>query len=428
VIAAPLRIAINAQLHGDGRAGGIEPAVRGLVYALGRLDDDETQYTIVTHSSAPRWLDGELGRNQRVIVRSDSSPAAQPRLTPLRRALRPARATLRRMRHAARLLVGPAATARVGPTASDGFLESLGADLVHFPYQAMVMTSLPSVYQPWDLQHLHYPQFFTAEALAYRHATYPAYCRHATAVVTASRFTRQDVIERYRVDPQKVYTIPLSAATEVGTPIGSGEVAQVQQRHRIPDTFAYYPAQTWPHKNHIRLLEALALLRDRHRIVIPLVCTGALNDFWPKIERRCRQLRLADQVTFLGFLPAGAVRALYRLATFVVVPSLFEGWGFPLIEAFREGVAVASSSAAALREYAGDAALLFDPTSTESIADALGRIATDASLRSVLVQRGQKRADDFSWERAARCYRALYRRLAGRGASPEDELLLRSAL
>ena len=419
----PLRIAINARLHGDGRAGGVEPAVRGLVNALGKLDDPDAEYIVVTDPSAPAWLDGELAPNQRVVV-------AQPRLhlAAMRRALRPARAMVRRVRRVAKSVVGPLSSGPVGPTASDGFLESLGADVVHFPYQSMVLTAGPTVYQPWDLQHLHYPQFFSREALAHRHEMYAAYCHHATAVVTASRFTRHDVIDRYGVDPEKIYTIPLSGATAIGDRPGADAIVEVRERYRVPEEFAYYPAQTWQHKNHIRLLEALAMLRDRHGIVVPLVCTGALNEFWPTIARRRDELRLQDQVTFLGFVPTHDVRALYRLASFVVIPSLFEGWGFPLVEAFQEGVAVASSSAAALGEYGGDAALLFDPTSTEAMADALGRIASDPSLRTTLVQRGQKRAAAFSWDRAARSYRALYRRLAGRGLSPEDERLLRSSM
>ena len=121
----PLRIAINARLHGDGRAGGVEPAVRGLVNALGKLDDPETEYVIVTDPSAPRWLDGEIAPNQRVVVAQ-----RRLRLGGLRRALRPARAMVRRVRRVADSVVGPMSSGPVGPTASDGFLESLGADVV----------------------------------------------------------------------------------------------------------------------------------------------------------------------------------------------------------------------------------------------------------------------------------------------------------
>lgn len=423
----PLRVAINAQLRGDGHAGGIEPAVRGLVEILGRLDDDDTEYLVVTHPSAPHWLDAQLGQNQRVVVRSyPLRDGAPPWIEAAKRSLGPARAMLGRARVAVRraLAVRPS----YGPAVSNGFFESLGVDVVHFPYQAMVLTALPSVYHPWDLQHLHYPEFFTPDTFARREATYPAYCNHATAVVTASRFTRDDVITRYGISAHKVYTIPLAAGVDAGGMPTPAEVARVGDVYGLGAGFAFYPAQTWPHKNHGRLLEALALLRDRQGVVVRLVCSGTLNEFWPTIERRLAELRLGDQVRFLGFVPRSDLTALYHLAGFVVIPSLFEGWGFPLIEAFHEGVAVACSSAAALGEYAGDGALLFNPTVTDSIADAVARMATDAALRETLARRGVERAKAFSWERAARAHRALYRRVAGHELSEEERWSLQASL
>src|SRR5262249_48211863 len=132
VTAGPLRIAINAQLHGDGRSGGIELAVRGLVHALGMARDDDMEYIIVTHPSAPRWIDGHLGPNQRVVVHSDPFARATRPLRALRRSLRPARATLGRVRRVARSAIGSVATEKYEPAASDGFFESLGVDVVHF--------------------------------------------------------------------------------------------------------------------------------------------------------------------------------------------------------------------------------------------------------------------------------------------------------
>jgi glycosyltransferase involved in cell wall biosynthesis len=111
-------------------------------------------------------------------------------------------------------------------------------------------------------------------------------------------------------------------------------------------------------------------------------------------------------------VPANDLRALYRLAQFMIFPSLFEAAGGPLVEAWKDGTPVACSAVTSLPEQAGDAALMFDPLSVESIADAVYRIAKDASMRDRLRQRGLSRLQDFSWNRTARSYRAVYRRAA----------------
>ncbi len=420
-----VRVAINAQIIPGGSFGGLEQAVLGLIYALGRLEDGELEYVLIAHPRAPDWLTRYLGPNQRVVVRPYAFPyRISAFVERAKRVLRPIRPALLPVRRLMRSLLGRAPDDAPGPIVSDGFIESLGVELAHFPYQSMVLSSVPSIFNPWDLQHLHYPEFFSPQDFAWREATYPVYCRHATTIVVASQWTKNDVIKQYDISPEKVYVIPFAASTDIYEPISTEGLRRVQDAHRLPQAFAFYPAQTWAHKNHIRLLEALALLRDRDRLRVHLVCTGALNDFWPAIARRIDELGIADQVRFLGFVSQADLRALYHLAQFVVIPSLFEGGGFPLMEAFREAVPVASSTATSLAEYAGDAALLFDPTSVESIAETLRRMATDAGLRRALRQRGRQRTGLFSWERTAKAFRALYRKVAGRSLTGEEEWLL----
>ena len=185
-----------------------------------------------------------------------------------------------------------------------------------------------------------------------------------------------------------------------------------------------YPAQYWPHKNHVRLLKSLANLRDKHGIIANLVCTGRRSHDWPRVREQTRALRLDGQVQFLGFVEPGHLRALYRLADFLIFPSLFEGGGFPILEAFQEGAPVACSTATSLPEYGGDAVLLFDPDSTEDMAEAVRRMWSDADLRQSLRTRGSARAQLFTWDQTARTYRALYRKIAGRKLGTEDAALL----
>jgi glycosyltransferase involved in cell wall biosynthesis len=192
---------------------------------------------------------------------------------------------------------------------------------------------------------------------------------------------------------------------------------------RYPERFLLYPAQTWPHKNHLRLLEAVATLRDRG-LIVHLICTGRLTDNYEAIRRFVERSSLAGQVQFRGYVASGELERLYQSATALVFPSRFEGWGFPLVEAFASALPVASSNATVLPEVAGGAALLFDPENVGEIAGAIARIWTDAALRRSLIAKGLERAGSLSWDRAARTFRALYRSVVGRELTDEDRVLL----
>lgn len=406
------RIAIDAQLSFGGESGGVEQFVMELVRALGQLDDGSEEYLVIARAGESEWLRPHLGRNQRLVVRQ---VALQERLRsslgPLRK---PARRLWRIARHALEAKVSQ----------SNGFYENLGADLLHFPHQKFVHSGLKTIYNPHDLQHQHYPQFFSSEELSERQAVYAAGCTFAQAVAADSRWVKEDLVRQLRLDPGKVFAIPMAAPTAMDAELSDDAIGDVKRRLELPENFVLYPAQTWRHKNHTRLLQALALLRDRDRIRLSLVCTGKRNDFWPTLQKQVDALELTGQVQFLGFVQPLDLHVLYRLAQFVIYPSLFEGGGLPILEAFAEATPIACSAAASMPEYAGDAALLFDPTSAKDISAALKQMATDAGLRAGLTARGRERIKAFTWERTARAYRAIYRMLAGTLSTAEDRQLI----
>jgi glycosyltransferase involved in cell wall biosynthesis len=286
----------------------------------------------------------------------------------------------------------------------------------------------PSIFTPWDFQHEHHSEFFPPELLSWRRGYYPAACRFASAVVVGSSSVRQDVCRFAGVPPEKIYLEPWGNPVQfAGAPPTEAELRTIASRLDLPAEFALYPAQTFPHKNHIRLLQALAYLRDTRGIEVHLVCTGKQNNFYPEIQRELRRLDLEAQVRFFGYIDQSDIRALYRLATFVVFPSLFEGWGFPPVEALSEGTALACSRIEPLTERVGDAAILFDPTSVESIADAVARLASNPGLRDALGRSGVKYGQRHSWDACARSHRALYRLLGGAQLTEEDRRLLNDA-
>lgn len=413
----PVRVAINAQFAPSTGMGGVESAVSGLIRALGELDDGLVECVVVGPWPDPAWLVPYIGPNQRIV----RGPA--PRNPVLRRSLGrvlgPLLPAVRRLRDRS---VRPL-TVRNIPR-SDGFYESLNCDVVHFPYQKFAACALPMIYNPHDLQHVHYPQFFDSSTIASREVTYPAGCRLAHTIAVAARCVKQDIVHQYGVDPRKIQVIPWSAPTQAHPEPTTDTLKDIRWKYRLGKCFALYPAMTWPHKNHLRLLEALALCRVRVRQEVQLVCTGHQNDFWPQIRDRILALGLRDQVRFLGLLPPGDLRALYRLAQFVVIPTLFEGACLPLLEAWLDHAAVTCSLVAPLSEMAGDAALFFDPQRVESIAEALAKMATGPQLRDALRRHGAKRLKEFSWRRCAKTYHAVYRRAAGMPLTEEDRWFL----
>jgi glycosyltransferase involved in cell wall biosynthesis len=428
-----IRVAIHIGVQpGESRGvatGGIVQSTQGIVHSLGQLDGPEQYVLVAQTQDEADWIRHYCGPNQQVVVRNGRQPgtlagqvgssgrhgsSSRERVKTM---LRPSVKTIRR-------LMSRFTTPFPSVDLSDGYYESLGCDVLHFPTQQFILCALPTVYNPHDLQHLHYPQFFTAWEVAQRETIYRTACQFAQTVVVGSGWIKGDVVRQYRISPDKVQVIPFAPPTAQYPQITMEETEGVCRRLGVPPTYALYPAVTWPHKNHLRLVEALAELRDRCGLEVNLVCTGARDVSLRQVELRIKELNLGSQVKFLGFLSETELRCVYRRAQFLVLPSLFEADSCPIHEAWSEGIPVASSNLTALPDQVGDAGLLFDAKDVSAIAQALEKMATDADLRGELVARGHRRVKDFDWSRTARAYRAVYRRAAGLTLNDEDRWLL----
>jgi glycosyltransferase involved in cell wall biosynthesis len=410
----PLRVGLDARLL-SGTRGGIEQVIIGLAHGLSQLTDGEEEYLFLTYADSDTWLRPYVGGPCRVLT----GPAA-PRL--------PAGAMPRQLRPVLRFAfhyLSPLLGRRSVPVPrSEGTLEQAGVTLVHFTTQNGFLTNVPSLYQPWDLQHRHLPQFFTPRERLAREILYRTFCEQAAVVVAASVWGKHDLMRHYGLPPSKIVVVPgAPVLTAYRTP-SSADLAAIRHKFALPEAFLFYPAQTWPHKNHIGLLEALAHLRDQRQLIIPLVCSGSQNDFFPRIMRRVHDLDLEQQVQFVGFVSPLEVRCLYQLCRGLIFPTQFEGLGLPLLEAMLANVPVASSNVTCLPEQAGGAALLFDPHEPEALVAAIHRLWTDEPLRRILVERGKRNAARFSWGHTARLFRAYYRRLTNWTLTGEDRELL----
>ena len=386
----PLRVVIDCRLR-SGVSGGIESVILGLAGGLSRLTDGDEQYVLLAYPNSHEWI-RPLASG---LCTMHLATAVQPQL--------------------------PADGGDVQLARSDGTIENtLRADVMHFTVQRAFLTGTPSIYHPHDLQHVHLPQFFDDAERRKRDVTYRTFCKQATMVAAAATWVRDDLIKQFDLPEEKVQVVPLAPIlTEYAEP-SAQDLAAVRAKYQLPEHFILYPAQTWPHKNHLRLVEALAILRERHGLVVPLAACGRQNEFFATIERRATELGVRSQMHFVDFIPGFDVQCLYRLCRAVVIPTLFEAASGPLNDAFLAGAPAACSNVTALPCQAGDAALVFDPHEPAAIARAIRQLWTDDTLRATLASRGRERVAQFSWDKTARHFRAHYRRIASRALTDED--------
>jgi glycosyltransferase involved in cell wall biosynthesis len=252
-----------------------------------------------------------------------------------------------------------------------------------------------------DIQHEYHPEFFTEPELAERRWLYTDSSRQAAHICAISDFTRSTLIERLAIPEDRITTTHLAADPmfHPGSPARAAPGRVLEKYGLSSGDYVLFPGNTWPHKNHPGAFRALRVLRDAHGLKPLLVCTGARRDSGPGLASLLAQLDLDSQVRFLGYCPAVDMPGLYEGARAMVCPSLFEGFGMPVLEAMWCGCPVVCSNSTSLPEVAGDAALTVDPRSPEALADALARALGDDAVRRRLIARGLARAALFSWTR-----------------------------
>ena len=415
----PLRICLDARLT-TGILGGVEQTIIGLGHGLSQLTDGNEEYLFLAYADAHAWLTPYLGGPCRIVL----GPPA-PRLPRWTKPLKPILPLIHSLWHQVSPILGRRS---IPLPRSDGTLERTGAILMHFTAPVAFLTNVPNLYQMFDLQHRHLPQLFTPRERSARELQYRTFCNQAQAISVMTAWGKRDLIQQYGLPPDKVIVIPGAPALTAYPQPSETDLAATRRKFLLPDTFLFYPAQTWAHKNHIGLLVALARLQHEQHLTIPLVCCGTCNEFFPQIERQMRDLGLARKVRFLGFVSPLELQCLYRLCRGLVFPTKFEGFGMPLLEAFLSGVPAACSNVTCLPELAGGAALLFDPNQPDEMAQSIYRLWTDERLRQTLIERGRHHVARFSWERTARIFRAHYRRLTNRPLTDEDQELLAASM
>ena len=283
------------------------------------------------------------------------------------------------------------------------FLTSRGIDWSLFttPSPESFETGLPYVMPVFDLQHRLQPEFPEVSAngewdrreYLYRNGT-----RHATLILADSEVGKADILEcygRYGITEDRVKVLPYVPPPYLSSGIRSGERDFGRPRYQLPERYFFYPAQLWPHKNHVRLVQAMGLLKEQGREIHLVLCGahgGAIRTrVFQEVMREARRVKVETQLHYLGYVDNMAMSALYAGAVGLAMPTFFGPTNIPIVEAWLLGCPVLTSDIRGIREQVGDAGLLVDPTSVEAIADGMQRLWNHEGLRAELAQHGLRR-------------------------------------
>ena len=429
----PVTVALNALIN-PANAGGSESSALSILTSFRDAGPVDVDMLVTALKPYARRMQEIRGDAAKVITWPwpEFTPVSSEARSPRARALR---AKLGRGA-AGRLFddVSRAANERAflktmpGKAEVDALLDRYGVDVVHFTYPVKWPTRRPFVFEPHDIQQHHFPEFFSPDVLAWRRRAYGEGIRGAAFVVCGTWWTKQDIMRWYGVGAGKVAVIPRSSA------MGRAEVSAAEEKALAAEAgldgpFMFYPAMTFPHKNHLRLFEAMARLRDGRGSKLQLVCTGrAYGPFHPELEAAVERLGLREQVRFLGVVSDELLAVCYRRARFVVFPSLLEGHSQSLLEALWHGRAVVAASQSSIPETVGRAGLLFDGEDVDQMAEALARAWSEDGLIAGLEAQAPAASDHCRWDRAILTLTACYKSAAGRPLGPAEQAALDRAL
>lgn len=285
--------------------------------------------------------------------------------------------------------------------------------ILHSPNYILLPFEGPAVATIHDLSYLHYPQHHPRERIQFMERHMPRTLAQASAILCDSEFIRQEIIAILRVPAEKVTAVPLGV-DPVFHPRDLDARRSVLTRYHL-DGLAYLLAVSTlePRKNLPRLLIAYARLPEALRARHPLALVGAKGWLNTELERHLAPLERTGQLRRLGYVPQDDLPILYAGAHAFAYPSIYEGFGLPLLEALASGAPALSSCRASLPEVAGDAALLVDPEDIDALTAGLERLLTDATWRAQATQRGLEHARRFSWTRCVEETIAVYQRMQG---------------
>jgi glycosyltransferase involved in cell wall biosynthesis len=283
--------------------------------------------------------------------------------------------------------------------------------LLHAPDFTLppVRRGVPTLLTVHDLSFVRTPETAMPGLRAYLNQVVPRSVHRADHILADSEATRQDVIDLYHVSPGKITVLYSGVEESFGPVTDQAILRDVRQRYQIGDRpYILSVGTVQPRKNYVRLVQALDHLADPD---LQLVIAGGKGWLADPLYEQIQLLGLSDRVTLIGFAADADLPALYSGAVAFALPSLYEGFGLPVLEALACGTPVMTSNISSLPEVAGEAAILVDPSSVDEIAEALHRLRDDTQVRERLVALGFQQARRFTWQSAAQQLRRHYQEL-----------------
>ncbi len=373
-----VRIGINLLALKPGLSGGIELYTRNLIGALARVDT-RNEYVLFTNSENHHAYEIHTPTFRRVLIPIGTRP--QLLRIACEQAVLPWLASRHRL------------------------------DVLHSPtYTWPVAARVPGLVTIHDMLYCRHPEHVGFGRLAFWRVFVPWSARRCRVVIAVSETTRKDILRYLHVEPEKVAVTLLGPGGQVCKQAPSREqVAQVAAKYGIARPYVLMVAGLGTHKNGEGLIRALALLvRSKETSELGVVITGHDYGAGDRVKEAIRYLGLGDRVRLPGFVPPEDLPALYAGAEVYASPSLFEGFGMTVVEAMAARCPVVVSNRGSLPEIAGGAAVVVDPESPKAIADAIFGIVTNADARKAMIERGQRRVAEFSWEATATTTMGLY--------------------
>ena len=314
-------------------------------------------------------------------------------------------------------------------------LKQLQPDLCHFTnHVAPVWLPCPSILTIHDMTLWLYPAYHPLRRLVTMRPIIPHAARRATAIITVSHSAKDDIVRILGVPSEKVHVIYEAPGQEFRPLVGDGdarpvpELEAVRRVYKLPERFILHVGTLEPRKNLVRLLTAFAHLRRTRAVDHDLVLVGQRGWKWEQIFAAVEELDLAGTIHFLDYVPGRWLPSIYNLADALVYPSLYEGFGLPVIEAMASGLPVVTAPSGALPEVAGEAAQMVDPTDVENITEGIRQVLTDRPLHASLRLRGLAWAARFTWSKTAEQTRQLYWQVAtGEQPALESSAVTRAA-
>ncbi len=261
-------------------------------------------------------------------------------------------------------------------------------------------TKVPQCLVVHDLSFLHYPSFIRKSHLFFYKKYTPKFLARAKSVATVSAFSKNDILKQYHIEEDKVDVV-FSAAKENFIPLNFEERQLVKDKYTNGKEYFLYTGAIHPRKNLLHLLKAFSLFKKRQQSNMKLVLAGRLAWKYESFIQDLQSYKYRDDVVMTGYLQEGELIKITGAAYAMVYPSLFEGFGVPVLEAMQCNVPVITSVNSAMQEIAGDAALYADAENYTAIADEMKLLYKDENLRKELIQKGQRRAKEYSWDKTA---------------------------